>query len=300
MARFDWDDLQYFLAVARSGTLSAASRELRTNHVTVSRRIDRLEQALGRKLFERNPRGYVLTNVGDGLLESAKLMAQQAETFRSESRNDSVKIGGVVRFSSLEGFGSFFLADRLPEFCRANPSIHIEMITIQQIVSLSRREADLSITLAPPQADHYHNELISPYQLFLYGSRSYLNANPPIKDSSDLNEHDFVGYISDMIFTPGLDYLNEIAPGIRPHYQCSSLHAQVRAAIAGLGLVVLPAFIASDIPELVPVLPEELRVDREYWSVTHRELATTPRVRMLIEFLKSQTRAAASRFNPHM
>lgn len=298
MPRFDWDDLQYFLAVARSGTLSAASRELRTNHVTVSRRIDRLEQALGKKLFERSPRGYVLTNVGDRLLESAKSIAQQAETFRSESRNDSVKVGGVVRFSTLEGFGSYFLADRLPEFCRANPSIDIEMITIQQIVSLSRREADLSVTLAPPQADHYHNELITPYQLFLYGSRGYLATSPPIRDRSDLSEHAFIGYISDMIFTPGLDYLNEIAPGVRPHYQCSSLHAQLRAAVAGLGLVVLPAFIACDMPELVPVLPDRLRVDREYWSVTHRELARIPRVRLLIEFLKSQTRVAAKRFNP--
>jgi DNA-binding transcriptional LysR family regulator len=298
MRQFDWDDLQFFLAVVRTGTLSSAARELRTNHVTVSRRIDRLEAALAKKLFERNPRGYVPTAMGAKLIEAAAAMAQHADQLRSESANDAVKIGGVIRVSSLEGFGAFFLADELPRFCKAHPAIGVELITIQQIVSLSRREADMSVTIAPPQSDRYHRELITPYQLYVYGSRTYLENHPSIQSPNDLRGHAFVGYILDMIFTPGLDYLNEVAPGIRPHYQCSSLYAQLRAGIAGMGLLVLPAFIASDYPELIPVLPEQICLERSYWCVTHTELARVARIRMLIDFLRSTAEQARPRFMP--
>lgn len=296
--RLNWDDLQFFISVSRSGTLSSAARELRTNHATVSRRIDRLEEALGRKLFERNPRGYVLTSVGERLVESAHLMAQQADLLRNESANDAVKVGGVVRLSTLEGFGSFFLADELPEFCRMQPSIGVELITIQQIVSLSRREADVSITLSPLQAENYHRELITPYRLLVYGSKKYLASQPPIRRREDLKDHRFVGYISDMIFTPGLDYLNDVTPGIRSAYQCSSIYAQLRAGIAGAGLVILPTFVAQSYPDLVPVLEREVQLTREYWCLTHRELADLPRVRMLIDFIKAATQRDQHRFMP--
>lgn len=298
MQKFDWDDLQYFLAVAERGTLSGAARLLRTNHVTVSRRVDRLEHALGKKIFERNPRGYLLTVVGERLLLSAKAMAQEADTFRSESRNNAIKIGGVVRLSTLEGFANYFLADRLPQFRRMHPSIGIELITIQQIVSLSRREADMSIALAPPQADYYHREMISPYQLFVYGTQRYLDAAPPIKNRDQLRDHQFIGYISDMIFTPGLDYQSEVAPGVTVGYQCSSLHAQLRAALAGIGLVILPAFISRDYPELVPVLPSKIRIDREYWCVSHKDLSATPRVRLLIDYIKGMAHKERQLFTP--
>ncbi|MBS2268065.1 LysR family transcriptional regulator, partial [Salmonella enterica subsp. enterica serovar Typhimurium] len=129
-----------------TGQLTTAARRLRTNHVTVSRRIDRLEEALSARLFERNPRGYILTALGEKLIESAEIMEREAERFQNEASGGTVSLSGVVRLSILEGIANFFLANRLPVMAQSYPSLSVEMVTIQQIVSLSRREADLSIT----------------------------------------------------------------------------------------------------------------------------------------------------------
>src|ERR1035437_7421968 len=147
----DWDDLQFFLAVARTGTVSQASRRMGVDHATVTRRLDNLEKTLGAKLFERNPRGYNLTKRGEGLLVSAHGMVGGVQTRERGTAAGELAISGVVRISSLEGFANFFLAARLPLFAAAHPNVSIEMIAIQQIVALSRREVDIAITLQPPE-----------------------------------------------------------------------------------------------------------------------------------------------------
>ncbi|MGN6145293.1 MAG: LysR family transcriptional regulator [Mesorhizobium sp.] len=296
MRRFTWDDLQFFLAVARNGQLASAARQLRTNHATVSRRIDRLEQALSAKLFERNPRGYMLTAVGERLVQSAEQIEREAANFRNEAASGASQVTGVLRLSTLEGFGSYFLADRLPRFAEAHANLSIELVTIQQIVSLSRREADMSITLTSPRTDFYHYEKITTYRLFVYGTRSYLDSHSPIEKREDLLAHRMIGYIEDMIFTPGLDYHREILPGLRASYQSSSIHAQLRATLKGVGLCVLPHFMAAGFDELVPVLTRDILLERDYWCVSHRDLSAAPRIRALAEFVQAEARSAAQLF----
>ena len=149
---FTWDDLQFFLAVARTGQLSTAARQLRTSHATVSRRIDRLEFVLKVKLFERNPRGYVLTGMGQRFIETAERMELEAEHLRADLSTGSAAQRGVVRISAPEGFSNFFFTGVLPEFTAKHPNISLELITIQQIMSLSRKEADIVVVLDPPKA----------------------------------------------------------------------------------------------------------------------------------------------------
>jgi DNA-binding transcriptional LysR family regulator len=296
MRRFTWDDLQFFLAVARSGQLASAARHLRTNHATVSRRIDRLEEALAAKLFERNPRGYMLTSVGERLVQTAEQIEREADSFRSEASSGASQVTGVVRLSTLEGFGNFFLADRLPRFTQANANLSIELVTIQQIVSLSRREADVSITLTSPRADFYHYEKITAYRLFIYGARTYLDSHPAVERREDLLSHRMIGYIEDMIFTPGLDYHREILPGLRAGYQSSSIHAQLRATLHGIGLCVLPHFMAAAHPELIPVMARDIYLERDYWCVSHQDFSATPRIRALTDFIKSEATSARHLF----
>ena len=293
MRQFTWDDLQYFLAVARSGQLSSAARQLRTSHVTVLRRIDRLEQALSAKLFERNPRGYHLTPMGERLVEPAEIMEREAMKFHSETSGNQSGLSGVVRLSTLEGFGNFFLAERLPVLARSYPNLSVEVVTIQQIMSLSRREAELSIALHIPRTGPYHSERISPYRLFIYGHKDYLAAHPPIGRREDLAKHAFIGYIEDMVFTPGLDYMREILPGQRCNYQSSSIHAQLMATLSGYGLCVLPYYIAMRHANLVPVLPREMHLVREYWLSCHIDVVAAPRIRVIRDFVMREAESAA-------
>jgi DNA-binding transcriptional LysR family regulator len=286
--RFDWDDLRHFLAVARTGQLSAAARRLRSNHVTVSRRIDRLEQALAMRLFERSPRGYTLTILGERLVGHAETMEREVESFGETSLGSGDWARGVARLSTPEGFGAFFLAERLPEFARNHPSLLVEFVTLQQIVSLSRREADLSVTLSAPTAGSYSSEHIARYRLFLYASRAYLAAHGPIREKAEAKGHPLIGYVEDMIFTPGLDYLSEILPGMRAGYQSSSIQAQLQAALAGFGLCILPHFIACRYLDLVPIRPDAIHLERDYWMSFHEDLAGAPRIRILADFIRRQ------------
>ncbi|MCA1407556.1 LysR family transcriptional regulator [Ensifer sp. IC3342] len=293
---FTWDDLQFFLAVARTGQLSTAARRLRTSHATVSRRIDRLEFALKVRLFERNPRGYVLTTMGQRFVETAERIERETEQLQLDISDGMTSQRGVVRLSTLEGFGNFFLSDRLADFANRYPNISLELVAIQQIMSLSRKEADIAVALAAPKAGPYHSEVLTPYTLHVYGARSYLATHPPIRSRNDLGSHRFVGYIEDMIFTPGLDYLGEVQPGLRAHFQSSSILTQLKAVRQGLGLCVLPHFMARDEPNLEIVLPEEIELKRTYWMICHRDLIAVPRVRAVRDFLVEAVRENRSCF----
>lgn len=288
---FTWDDLQYFLAVARTGQLSSAARSLRTSHATVSRRIDRLEFSLKAKLFERNPRGYELTTVGRRLVETVERIEAEAERLQSDISEGGSLLRGVVRISAPEGFSNFFFVERLKDLASTHPNITVELITILQIMALSRKEADVAVTLDPPKAGPYVNEKIMDYTLHIYAARSYLASRPPITSKDDLLDHFFIGYVQDMIFSPGLDYLRDVHTGLRASFQSSSIFAQLTATRSGRGLCILPNFIAERFPELEMVLPGEVELTRGYWLTCHQDLADVPRIRSVIDFILTTARA---------
>ena len=297
MRQFSWDDLQYFLAVAQEGKLSSAARRLRTSHVTVARRIERLEQGIGTKLFQRSATGYTLTSMGEKLMEPALAMSLEADKMLGVVGEGGIPLSGVIRLSVPEGFGSFFIAEKLPHFASQHPNLTIEMVNIQQIVSLSRREADISVSLNTPKAGAYHFEKISSYILYIYASRDYLERSRQIKRRSDLAEHPFIGYIEDMIFTPELNYLGDVVPGLRASYQSSSVFAQLKACRAGYGLCVLPYYMGNMFDDLVAVMPRTIPIHRDYWLVCHNDVIDAARIRPLIDFLRRETAAARDWFN---
>ncbi|WP_183789662.1 LysR family transcriptional regulator [Allorhizobium borbori] len=287
---FTWDDLQYFLAVARTGQLSSAARTLRTSHATVSRRIDRLEFTLKAKLFERNPRGYELTTVGRRLVETVERIEAEAERLQSDISEGGSLLRGVVRISAPEGFSNFFFVERLKDLAVSHPNITVELITIQQIMALSRKEADVAVTLDPPKAGPYVSEKVMDYTLHIYAARSYLTGKPPITGKEDLLGHFFIGYVQDMIFSPGLDYLRDVHTGLRASFQSSSIFAQLTATRGGRGLCILPRYIAERFPELEMVLPDDVELRRGYWLTCHQDLADVPRIRSVMDFILTTSR----------
>lgn len=293
---FTWDDLQHFLAVARTGQLSSAARSLRTSHATVSRRIDRLEYTLKVKLFERNPRGYELTTVGRRLVEMAERIEAETDRLQADICSVGSLLRGVVRLTAPEGFSNFFFVDKLKDLALTHPHITVELIIIQQIMALSRKEADVAITLDPPKAGPYVSERIMDYTLHIYATRSYLASRPPIRRREDLMEHFFIGYVQDLIFSPGLDYLRDVHSGLRASFQSSSISAQLIATRGGRGLCILPQFIAEKFPELEIVLPDEVELKRGYWLTCHQDLADVPRIRSVMDFILTTARTHESLF----
>lgn len=289
MADFSWDDLHFFLAVARDGQLSRAARRLGTSHVTVSRRIDRLERALKLRLFERNPRGYEPTAAGRRLIETAERMEEAALRIPVD-QSSTWGQSRPLRLAVPEGFGTFFSTRLLPEFTRRFPLISLELMTMTQILSLSRREAELSVTLDPLTSGPYRSEKMVNYTLHIFASRDYLRQNTMIRSRDDLPGHRFIGYIEEMIVAPGLDYLGEIHPAIRPVIKSSSIFNQLAATRSGLGLCVLPHYIASRHPDLQIVLPDQVRLQRSYWMTCHRDIRHMRRESAVIGFLTDSLR----------
>ncbi|KEP69600.1 LysR family transcriptional regulator [Thioclava dalianensis] len=294
---FDWNDLRYFLSVARAGRLTAAARTIGSDHATVSRRITALEGRLSAQLFERSPRGYALTDAGERLLRHAEQIESVAARVHDDIAGERYALSGSVRIGTPDGFGAFFLAPRLGDFATAHPELEVQLVATPQVFSLSKREADIVITLSRPEKGRLISRKLTDYTLHLYGAPSYLKTHP-LTDKSQLREHLMIGYIPELIFTPELDYLSLVVGDLVPQFSSSNLFGQLRAIQAGKGIGILPDFMARGAPELVPLLPDEIEITRSYWLQTHQDLRESARVRTAMRFIAEQVSEAKAEFLP--
>jgi DNA-binding transcriptional LysR family regulator len=286
MMRYDWNDLKFFLEVARRRTLSAAARALACDHVTVSRRITSLEQSMGAALFHRSPLGYMITPAGATLLTFAEQVESAALGAAEALNSPGIGIAGKIRLSMPDGFGNHFLARRLQAFTATYPMVTLELITVPQILSLSQREGDVTVSLSPPTRGRFRTEKLTDYHLGLYAARSYIDAVAGDIEAGSLKRHRFVGYVDDLIFSRELDYLGEIASGLKAQMQSTSLFAQVMATSEGQGICVLPHFIAREFEALIRVAPDVF-LQRSYWMSSHEDIADLPRVKAVRNFIQS-------------
>jgi DNA-binding transcriptional LysR family regulator len=298
MSRFDWDDLRFFLAVARAGRLTVAARRLGADHATVSRRISALETALKAKLFERRPQGYSLTEHGERLLAKAESMETQALAVSTQIGGADLALSGSVRIGTPDGFGTMFLAPRLADFAGRYPDLEIQLVAMPRLLSLSKREADIAVSLAPPKEGKIVARKLTDYRLGLYATATYLDRHPAVTSPDDLQAHGMIGYIDDLIVMPELDYLDEVSKGVRPRLQSSSLVAQLQAALMGGGICILPHFMAVQQPLLLPVLPNTVSIVRSFWLIVHADLKEVARIRATMDFIVREVRTARAHFLP--
>ena len=289
---FDWNDLRAFLAVARTGRLTAAAQRLGADHATVSRRIAALERGLKARLFDRSPTGYALTHQGERLLPSAEAMESLALAAGSEVGEADLQVTGAVRIGAPEGFGSYFLAPRMAKLADRHPALEIQLVAIPGVLSLSKREADVAITLSPPREGRLLTRKLTDYTLGLYGADAYLDAREPITERADLGHQRFIGYIEDLLYAPELDYMQAPDVDIHVPLKSSNLIAQMQAALAGAGLCVLPDFIAAREPGLKRVLSGKVGLERSFWLVTHQDLKQLARIRAVTDFIVEEVKAA--------
>ena len=296
MAEFDWNDLRAFLAVARTGRLTAAATRLGADHTTVARRIAALERALKARLFDRSPAGYSLTPQGERLMPQAEAMESLALAAQSDVGEADLSVSGTVRIGAPEGFGSYFLAPRLSQLADAHPELEVQLVAIPGVLSLSKREADIAIALSPPREGRLLARRLTDYKLGLYGASSYLDARPPLHARADMAGHRFIGYIEDLLYAPELDYMEAPDVPITVRLKSSNLIAQLRACLAGAGLCVIPHFIAAQEPRLVHVLPRQVELTRSFWLLTHADLKNIARVRAVSDFVVDEVKRARSAF----
>ncbi|WP_206378220.1 LysR family transcriptional regulator [Sneathiella limimaris] len=288
---FDWNDIRFFLELSRKGRLTEVAKALKVDHTTVSRRIATLEAELDAKLFESSPRGYVLTSAGERLLKEAEQMESASATIQDMVGGANRNLTGVVRLGVPEGFGSQFLSRDMPLFQALHPEIELEFVANDRFVSLSKREADLSITLERPRSGRLISKKLTDYTLRLYASKSYLANHAPIKTMADLKDHNFVSYIDELVPDPQMLYLSEFVSNPNVTLKSSSIVFQFQAALAGGGLNIMHCFVADQYPELVCLLPNEIKVERTYWLNTPEDIHDLARIKAVSQFLTERVEA---------
>ncbi|TAN00664.1 MAG: LysR family transcriptional regulator [Rhizobiaceae bacterium] len=280
----NWDDVRIFLAVARAGQILGAARRLGLNHATVSRRVAALEDALKARLFRRLTTGSELTPAGERFLLVAERMEADMIAARAEIAGEGDALTGTVRLGAPDGFGVAFLAPRLGALAVLHPELMLQLVPVPRSFSLSRREADIVITVDRPTEGRLVAGKLVDYTLQLYASRTYAEENGLPKTPAELSSHRLVGYVPDLAISPSLDYADEIAAEWPANFSVSSSLGQVEAVRSGAGIGILHTFIARSMPELVPVaIGKPIR--RAYWLVYHESVRPMRRVQAVADFV---------------
>lgn len=279
-----WDDLRYFLELARTRRLTRAARKLGVDHTTVARRIEHLETALRCRLFEPNAEGYALTEAGQRLLAQAETIENSVGLLREEALGEGVRVSGTVRIGVPEGFGTTFLTPRLGPLLDEHPDLDIEILTLPHFPSLATREADLIVTLDPPEHGRYIAARLTDFTYGLFASRGYLRRYPAIRKLGQVAGHAVVGYLDDFLLSPQLRYRDDLPPH-RLRVASSGMLAQVVALKAGLGLGVLTHYLAAG-TGLVAVLPGVAVWKRTFWLATHVDWYKLQRVRTVWDYVR--------------
>ena len=282
----DWDDIRYFLAVSRSGSIRGAATQLDVNHSTVSRRIAQLEKELGVRLFDKLPTGYLITPAGEEIIHFAHQIEEQTNALERQVYGRDAKLGGALRVTLPEALATHLLMEDFENFTQAYPGINIELVISDEEFTLSKREADVSIRVtnsSPPE--HLVGRRILTYAKSIYASKKYL-ANHDIT-SSPASAH-WIGWDDDMPIP--LWIKNSEFPTSPIKHQVNHIMVQLSAAKAGLGMSVLPCFIGDPEPLLQRLPGACARPSRDIWLLTHRDLHKTARVRVFTEFMAEAIR----------
>jgi len=290
----NWEDLKIFLEVAKNETLSGAANRLGIDSSTVSRRLHKLESALGTQLFLRENQGHRLTMHGAELLQTALDMEQKTQSAIELLQGKNLQQFGNIRLGTTDAFGNYFIASQLTHFLDKHPQINIDLLPLQRRVKLAHHEADIAITLDRPTNESVVVAKLCDYRLKLYAAKTYLDKHSEISKVDDLSSHTMIGYVDDLIFSRQLCYLEQFLPQIIPRFKSTSVIAQATAVEHGLGIAILPCFLANTKSDLVEVLPEEIDVVRHFWITAPRERMELLRVKTLWHYLQSITDDASS------
>lgn len=277
-----WDDARAFLAVARLGTLSAAASQLNIGLATLSRRIDRLEAALALPLFLRQQTGYRLTDDGARLMGRAEAMEAAAGAFASGAQGREA-LTGRVRLATAEGLATGLILPALPGFRTRHPGLTIDVMTRISTVNIHRRDADLALRMVRPERGHVTVRRLGVLGYGVYGSAEYLAMRKGGGDRGLREDDAFIGWGEVDGTLPAAVWGERMLRGRAPTVTTTSLATQLAAASAGLGLAVLPHFLAH--PAGLVCLNADPAMDQPIFLVIQSDLVQSRRVRLLADFL---------------
>lgn len=269
--------------MARAGTLSGAVAQLGFGIATVSRRIERLELAVGQPVFTRHQSGYRLTADGAALIERAEEMEAAALSLTSGLRHDA-PVAGTVRLATAENLATGLIIPALEQLKADYPHLSLEIVTDVATINLHRRDADIALRMVKPDRGNVSLQRLGSLGFGLYGSAEYVSARDAESDANAFDHDDFISWCEAYANLPAARWVERILKGRQPTLVTTSLATQFTACEGGLGLAILPHFLAR--PRGLICLNAELGADQTIWLVTHSDLVHSRRVRTVADFLR--------------
>lgn len=290
----DWNDLRYFLAVARTGSTLAAGKALRVSQTTAARRVAALEEALGLALFERRQAGYALTEAGEALLARAEAVEAAAAGFADAAAAQGREASGTVRLTTEELYAVTVLPPVLRALRDAFPAIRIELDTSEELRDLAGGAADVALrSVRRPAGGGLVGRRIADDPWSVYCSRGYAEANGVPRNRRELAGHPLIGGGGPGVWQVYRAWLERsgLEHAVAMHHDTTP--GLLSAVRSGIGLGVLPGFVAGNEPDLIRCLPPAPDDDRGLWLLTHERLRHVPRVRVVLDFLAERLAAMA-------
>ncbi|MGH6717732.1 MAG: LysR family transcriptional regulator [Alphaproteobacteria bacterium] len=283
-----WDDLRVVGAVARAGSLSGAARALGVHHATVFRRLGTIEQRLGVRLFERLASGYVPTPAGQEVAEAAARIEDDLAVLGRRVAGHDLRLTGTVRLATVDTLATLILPPHLAALREAHPGIVLEVVVAPTVANLSKREADVALraTVDPP-------ETLVGRKLASIAHAIY--ALPSLADAADALAGPWVVPDDTLAGSMIARWTRRHVPPERVVARSNNLPTLAAMAAAGVGLTVLPCFVAAAHPGLVRVGGRLDGWDAALWLLTHEDLRRTARVRAVLDVLAEALAAETDR-----
>jgi DNA-binding transcriptional LysR family regulator len=277
-APLDWEDVRFFTALARHGTLAATARALKVTHATVSRRLAGLEATLGHPLFTRNAQGFTLNAAGASALAEAAQMEMAAAAL-TEKRDTAETVSGLVRVTIARVFADGFLAEQLAPLLAQYPALELELIATSRNLSLARHEAQIALRLARPAAGELVARRVATLAYGFYASPEYAARLGSGETAA------FIAFDDTSDYVPEAAWAKRFLTGKRVSLRANSQGAQLEAARGGAGIALLPGLLARFRKGLVQVPFDQTPPARELWLLMRPDVARLARVRVVADHL---------------
>lgn len=283
----DWSTLPVFLAIAETGSLSAASRKLGISQPTLSRRIMALEETLDTQLFQRRPKGLVLTEAGESIRMSVRQMEEGAFDIEKRLTGQNRNLEGAVSLTTSEYIGARWLTHDLISFREQYPGIRVDLRADLNMIDLLQRQADIALRLVRPTEPDLIARKVGKFSSYLAASKEYLEKNGTPRTPEDLKNHIALEYNNWSGGGPRTN-LPKMFSNFMPEnclFSANSMLSLYQAVSNGLGIGLFPTIALDDYPDVEFVLKDELELELEVWLVTHVDIQHNARIRALYDFL---------------
>ena len=284
----DWDDVRFFLAVAKTGSFSAAATQLNTKQTTVGRRIQALERRLGAKLFDRHRHGMEVTPAARGVLVQAESMLSNATSIERHLAGLDREMAGIVRIAATEGIAANWLVGRLGQLRSAHPDIVVQVIASDQVLDLATRQADLAIRFFRPTSNQLVAARVGQVNFSIFAAPSYVDRYGLPQRVDDLRDHHIVDHTTLHNLAAMKPWSEVVERSTSVVLRTNSSYAAVEAVKVGYGVSVFPDYVAKTANLLAA--PIDLKIVRDIWLVSHEETNKGARIRTVIDYVREQFR----------